>query len=304
MYAIEDTALVSELTAMTWVRLDDKFHRNPKQLQLSDGAFRVWVCSWSYCAEEKQLTGFLTPSQALSLVRTYGQKPRVIQELVAAAAWEQLSDGYLIHDYEEYLDRGSADRTRKWRAEKRAREAARETSPGGHGDAGVTSPKRHGDAAVTRAHVGAHPQRVIPDPDTRNPTQDVTSSVKGSLTAPSGQQPRAPADEVTLPSGVQIMNSGNGAFTPTEEELKLVKRYLEITGNQSTGADLVKAREFLGELRYVSVAGMVESIERHVERQRQAGYLWPKTLGGFWKILRADNDYARDHGTTERVGLG
>lgn len=138
---------------MTWVRMDDRFHRNPKQLQLSDAAFRVWVCSWSYCAEEKQLTGFMTTAQAQSLTRSFGKSLKVIAELVKANAWEQLSDGYLIHDYEEYLDEGSKHRTRKWRTEKR------------EGDASVTSPPRHGDdpgdAAVTRAHA----RRVYPVPE-------------------------------------------------------------------------------------------------------------------------------------------
>src|SRR6476620_5458207 len=138
---------------MSWIRLDDHFHRNSKQLQLSDGAFRVWVCSWSYCAEEKQLTGFMTTAQARSLTRSYGKPLRVIEELVKANAWEQVSDGYLIHDFEKYLDVGSAERTRKWRAEKRERDAL-VTSPDSHGDVS-------GDAGVTRAHA----RRDIPVPE-------------------------------------------------------------------------------------------------------------------------------------------
>jgi hypothetical protein len=34
---------------MSWVKLDDGFHRNQKQLRMSDAAFRLYVCALSYC---------------------------------------------------------------------------------------------------------------------------------------------------------------------------------------------------------------------------------------------------------------
>jgi hypothetical protein len=87
---------------------------------MSDAAFRVYVCSMSYCAQVPEPTGYLTTAQARALVAGLGKRPAVISELVRLNAWEQVDGGYLIHDYEEYLERGSRDRVRAFRARKRA----------------------------------------------------------------------------------------------------------------------------------------------------------------------------------------
>lgn len=104
---------------MTWQRLDDSFYRNSKQLRLSDAAFRLLVCSWSYCADQRQLTGFMTTEQGLSLARSLKKSRRTIAELLQKGSWEEVVDGYLIHDYEEYVEVGSRDRVRRWRDRKR-----------------------------------------------------------------------------------------------------------------------------------------------------------------------------------------
>jgi hypothetical protein len=104
---------------VSWVKLDDSFHRNDKQLQMSDGAFRVYVCAMSWCAQATEPTGYLTTAQARALVASLGKKPAVIAELVKLNAWEEAEGGYLIHDYEEYLEKGSVERVRRFRERKR-----------------------------------------------------------------------------------------------------------------------------------------------------------------------------------------
>lgn len=105
---------------MSWVKLDDSFHRNDKQLQMSDGAFRVYVCAMSWCAQATEPTGYLTTAQARALVASLGKKPAVIAELVKLNAWEEAEGGYLIHDYEKYLEKGSVERVRRFRERMRA----------------------------------------------------------------------------------------------------------------------------------------------------------------------------------------
>lgn len=104
---------------MSWARLDDGFHRNPKQLRMTDAAFRLYVCALSYCAEPREPTGYISAEQADALRRALRKWPRVITELLELNAWEPADGGYLIHDYDEYVERGSRDRVRKHRALKR-----------------------------------------------------------------------------------------------------------------------------------------------------------------------------------------
>ncbi len=152
---------------MTWVKLDDKFHENDKQLRLSDAAVRIWVCSMSYCADQPNPTGFMTEAQAQAFVRKFGKKPSVIQELVRINAWEKVPEGYLVHDFEIYLPKSSKERVRRWREGKRNGSPPEDPHPNGTpGNAGVTryasSPQRGetpditpGDAPVTTSHVRA-----------------------------------------------------------------------------------------------------------------------------------------------------
>src|SRR5262245_26748455 len=100
------------------MRLDDKFWRNKKMQRLSHAARGVWVSALSYCGDvaEEDLTGFLTDHEALE--RATGNKG-LVAELVTQGAWERLSDGYLIHDFEHYIPRKSRERTSLWRENKR-----------------------------------------------------------------------------------------------------------------------------------------------------------------------------------------
>lgn len=115
---------------MPWARLDDKFWRNAKMQSLSHPARGVWVNCVSYCADTTEPTGFLTYKEA----RERGPQ-RLIQELVNGGAFEPVNGGYLIHDFDKYLDKGSRDRCRRWRESKR--------KEGVTGDAGETSQTRH-----------------------------------------------------------------------------------------------------------------------------------------------------------------
>jgi hypothetical protein len=101
---------------VSWVRLDDRFDENPKQLRMSNAGFRLYVCALSFCARHRDVTGFMTYEQANGLRRAIRQGPKTIGELVALNAWEQVDGGYLIHDYEDYIEKGSRERTRLWRA--------------------------------------------------------------------------------------------------------------------------------------------------------------------------------------------
>jgi hypothetical protein len=148
---------------MPWFRGDDQLDENPKQLAMSDAAFRVWVCSWAYCARNCPEAGFISTSQAGALLRKLRKQPKVVGELVGLRAWEQVDGGYLIHDWDEYVPKTSRDRTRRWRERKRNGDDP--------GDGGETSPGGHGDVSdASLARVG-YPVTRNPYPETRPPTR-------------------------------------------------------------------------------------------------------------------------------------
>lgn len=124
---------------MTWVKLDDKFHRNPKILGLSDAAHRIYVDALSFCGDMPEPNGYLSEQSAASFVKSRGKRLAVLDELVGVNCFERIFGGYLIHDFEQYLPKTSRDRTKAWRDRKRE-EAKR------LGDASVTSQARHSDA--------------------------------------------------------------------------------------------------------------------------------------------------------------
>ena len=115
---------------MPWARLDDKFWRNQKMQRLSHAARGAWANCVSYCADTPDPTGFLTFKEAVER----GSK-KLVAELAAGGAFEPVNGGYLIHDFDKYLDMGSRDRCRRWRDAKRLE--------GVTGDTDETSPKRH-----------------------------------------------------------------------------------------------------------------------------------------------------------------
>lgn len=114
--------------ALMWGRMDDKLHRNSKQLGMSDAAYRLWTLSWSYCLDTPAPTGFMSTSEALAFARTHRKSRVVIAEVVDKRGWESVDGGFLVHDLGEYLPESSAARTRAYRDRKRR---------------GVTSPTRH-----------------------------------------------------------------------------------------------------------------------------------------------------------------
>lgn len=78
---------------MTWVFLDDKFHSNPKILQVGLPGAGLYACALSYCGDH--LTdGFVPDAWAKRAA------PKSVRDsLEHAGLWERIDGGYLIPDY-------------------------------------------------------------------------------------------------------------------------------------------------------------------------------------------------------------
>jgi len=157
---------------LPWVRLDDKFWRNKKMQKLSHAARGAWVTAVSFCADTNEPTGFLTYKEA----EFFGTK-KLVAELRVAVVYEPVNGGYLIHDFDHYLDRGSRDRCRKWREAKRLEgvtsdadipsQVTQSTRP-----PGVTGTLPRATGLETISTSGFYPSPSRPEPEGVKPLQD------------------------------------------------------------------------------------------------------------------------------------
>lgn len=98
---------------MGFAQLHDSFWLNPKVRGISDSAFRAYVTSISFSSANN--TDGMIASYVLPAL---GSDEETADELVAAGLWEEVENGWEIHDYAEH------NRTSEDRAKLQARAAA------------------------------------------------------------------------------------------------------------------------------------------------------------------------------------
>ncbi len=86
---------------MSWSKLDDRLHVNPKIGEVSDKGLRLYIFSITYSSSRKTC-GHLTKMEAKTVRRLAEATDDVIEELVSLRLWDKDGDGYMIHDYGEY----------------------------------------------------------------------------------------------------------------------------------------------------------------------------------------------------------
>lgn len=137
---------------MAWIRLSDDYNDHPKFDNLSDGAFRLWHQAMGFC--RKFHTDGLIPIASVRKFKAYTAKR--LEELTRPwrggehPLWDVTPAGVQVHDYldwnlskeeEEEERRSAADRVRRFRAKRKARD--------GLGN-GVRSPERNGEQGGER----------------------------------------------------------------------------------------------------------------------------------------------------------
>ena len=102
---------------MTWFKVDDSLAFHAKVVQAGNAAMGLWVRAGAYCSQH--LTdGFVSREVALTL-----GKSSEVKRLVAAGLWEEIDDGYQVHDWLEYnptAEEVRAEQARKHEAKARA----------------------------------------------------------------------------------------------------------------------------------------------------------------------------------------
>lgn len=167
---------------MTWVRIDQEFARHPKLVVAGPLAMAMQVAALCHC-NEHLTDGFVGRSIVPTLLNLEGLGMRmwmgeiagggedaswklVVEDLVTAGVWEEVSGGWRIHDYHDYQPSRQAaldaieQRREAARAGGRARASRRSAS-----NSATTSPA---DGQASRERNG----------------QRESSSVSGSVTVP------------------------------------------------------------------------------------------------------------------------
>lgn len=88
---------------MSWLKIDDKFARHPKVMQLSHIAFRLHVAALCNCAD--MLTdGRVTERDVRMLCPVIGAPTwkRYVNELISTGLWTVQAHGWSINDYLDY----------------------------------------------------------------------------------------------------------------------------------------------------------------------------------------------------------
>jgi hypothetical protein len=86
---------------MAWIKLESRYARHPKLLQVSPLAGWLDVCGLCWTAE--YLTDGLIPEATVPLLDPRLETPYLLAaQLVEAGRWEKRPDGYRVHDYLRY----------------------------------------------------------------------------------------------------------------------------------------------------------------------------------------------------------
>lgn len=89
---------------MGWARLDDSFHDHPKLIGLSLEALGLWTKCFTWAHRHHgsgPVLGFLPKGLPETFAGNRGRK--LGNELVTHSLWDEVEQGWLIHDYEDYL---------------------------------------------------------------------------------------------------------------------------------------------------------------------------------------------------------
>ena len=101
---------------MSWARLDDSFHDHPKVQKCSLEAIGVWTLTFSWAnrhlGASNMQPGFVPHWLPEMIVRsreskeprgTRSRESKIVMELVTNGLWDVVEEGWIIHDFEDYL---------------------------------------------------------------------------------------------------------------------------------------------------------------------------------------------------------
>lgn len=245
---------------MSWAKIDDRFHDDPKVLRAGNAATGLFARALSYAADH--LTNGYVPNEWV--IRA--SKPRERQSLVEAGMWvpahdgdvfiiethtnERVevtisSDGYFIPKYLQFNPTDEKVREERGKTAKRVQEyRARKRASDGNGDGNaVTAESRNGGGnAVTGA--------------------DVTPLVTGGVTGP----PSRPVPDPSRDDGSNVGETQNDHYASTLTAEQLRERDSSFTGSEfaetDAGREPPAPLQAVGRSRHIDPSQAFEAIKR------------------------------------------
>jgi hypothetical protein len=238
---------------MGWARIDDGFDDHPKVLALLEeeqgaAAVGLWTLCLTYAHRTTRKAGKMPGAIPAALPRRYlgaiGRELALL--LVKVGLWDEAAEGWLIHDFGDYLP---SEETRLARAEAGRRGAAKRW--GGNDEA---EPKQDDDNAMasdSNLPSGSHDvdsNAVASDgsraPAHRDPVPvpvpeelPKTSSSVGAKTEPAKRGRRIPVDFTVTPEMVAWANEHCPGIDGRTETQKFVNYWRSATGKGATKLD-------------------------------------------------------------------
>lgn len=239
---------------MGWARLDDGFHDHPKVDELSLSAIGLWtVClTWAHRHRRTAKHPGVIPTARVRKVAGR-QATSLAAELTAAGLWEVDTDGYAIHDFDDYgpKQRDSTEASAAGRRGAEARWAKNGKAMANSHDA-ATEPDGSqvaNDMATdaSRASAPASPSRPVPEEQQLAPA------------TPARKRPRPPDplwDAVVAACGIDTNEITASARSGVNQALKQLR-------DIDADARQVEARAAVFRQRYPTVTLTPSALAKH-----------------------------------------
>lgn len=166
---------------MTWAKLDDQFFQHPKAIAAGPAACVLYVGALTYC--NRFLTdGHIPASAVRTLVPGLRSVRPLAERLVKVGLWETTTDGWQVHDFLTWNERGADIKARREATRKRVAEWRRthEQAP--------TNKAHQADGNAVTERVTERVTYAPPTP-TPTPTPTKTASKASNLKLDAEPQP-------------------------------------------------------------------------------------------------------------------
>ena len=274
---------------MAWARFESDFTRHGKvqriTAELRPAALALDVAAICYSVDVLS-DGFISASMAHSLAIEIGilraqrgaekELAKCIVELVRVGLWDQVQDGYEIHDFLDYQPSAEeVKEQRKAATERKRRSRSQLRIDEGHGERHtVTPPARH--TVTSHAQAPAHDARAHPQADALGPSHSPNHTEE-----PSAEDLSLSADRSEI--------TANGL--PVEKE-RLVLELLGELGESAAANTPGIVRSYARQLPEGTIAKVLESVRQSTGVKNRAGYV-VKALQGEWTERHNDEHGSR-----------
>jgi hypothetical protein len=155
---------------MSWAKLDDRFHENPKiraSWLRQASPLGLYVLALTYCAGN-ETDGFVDNYFVMEKVQNAPLRRKLVDALVEDGLWTAEDGGWRIHDYLDFHpSKAELDEKRAKDSERKARGRANGAhAPSKRTPAGIHEESKRSPSGIRAVSNGPDPTRPDPERDT------------------------------------------------------------------------------------------------------------------------------------------